>query len=96
MEILSELGSYRKEVIGLIALLLFPLLFIVLSKLIRWAKRNSKGAFVFLAVFPLISLFPIPPSATESLDKQKREQIKRSEESGDPPDADDENLNKQS
>ncbi|GAB2681711.1 hypothetical protein Q4574_16165 [Aliiglaciecola sp. 3_MG-2023] len=89
MELLSELGSYRKEIIGLFALLLFPILIIALSKLIMWAKSNSKGAFVFLAVFPLISLFPIPPSATESLDKQKREQIKRNEESGDPPDVDD-------
>ncbi|MDO6713107.1 hypothetical protein Q4567_20390 [Aliiglaciecola sp. 2_MG-2023] len=86
MDILSEAGNYRKELIGLTAVLIFPMLFIVLSKLIKWAKRNSKGAFVFLAIFPLISLFPIPPSATESLDKQKREQIKRGEESGDPPD----------
>lgn len=59
-----------------------------LSYLVRWAKRSNKGAFIFLAVFPLISLFPIPPSSTEAIQKEKREQIKKKDVSGDPPDSD--------
>lgn len=89
MDFLNELTKYQKELIWLTFVLITPLFLMVLIKLVKWAKRNSKGAFVFLAIFPLISLFPIPPSATESLDKQKREQIKRKEESGDPPDIED-------
>lgn len=63
-------------------MLVFVAIFMIL--LLKLSKRNTKGAFVFLAIFPLLSLFPIPPSATESLDKQKREQVKRKEDSGDP------------
>ena len=44
-----------------------------------------KGAFVFLALFPLISIFPIPPQEIKKLERIKQEQVKKEDESGDPP-----------
>lgn len=43
----------------------------------------SKGAYLFLAFFPLISLMPIPPPTYENVQKAKQEQRKRKEDSGD-------------
>ncbi|MBE3674805.1 hypothetical protein [Pseudoalteromonas distincta] len=50
----------------------------------------SKGAYLFLAFFPLISIIPIPPPTYENVQKAKQEQRKRKEDSGDPPDDEDE------
>ncbi|ATC83692.1 hypothetical protein J139_10093 [Pseudoalteromonas agarivorans S816] len=33
----------------------------IMLKLVIWGKSMSKGAYLFLAFFPLISLMPIPP-----------------------------------
>lgn len=43
-----------------------------------------KGAFIFLAFFPLISIFPIPPPVFKNVDKAKQEQKKRKEDNGEP------------
>jgi hypothetical protein len=43
------------------------------------------GAYFILALFPLVSLFPIPPSEIKKLQLIKQEQVKRKQESGDPP-----------
>ncbi|WP_448566852.1 hypothetical protein [Thalassotalea ganghwensis] len=48
----------------------------------------SKGAFLFLAIFPLISIFPIPPPVFKNVEKAKQEQRKRKEDNGDPPNDD--------
>jgi len=55
------------------------------GRLMHKAKKRSKGAYLLLAVFPLMSLFPIPPQAYQALDKTQREQEKRKEDAGDPP-----------
>jgi len=47
-----------------------------------------KGAFVFLAFLPLISIFPIPPQEIKKLERIKQEQIKNEDESGEPPNED--------
>ncbi len=57
----------------------------LMLRLLNWARKAPKGAYLFLALFPLISIFPIPPQATESLDKTKREQQKLKESPDDDP-----------
>ncbi len=54
-------------------------------KLVIWGKSMSKGAYLFLAFFPLISLMPIPPPTYENVQKAKQEQHKRKEDLGDDP-----------
>lgn len=54
-------------------------------KLIAWAKGMSTGAYLTLAIFPLISLFPIPPTEIKKMERIKKEQVKQKEESGEPP-----------
>ncbi len=54
-------------------------------KLIAWAKGMSTGAYLTLAIFPLISLFPIPPTEIKKMERIKQEQVKQKEESGEPP-----------
>jgi hypothetical protein len=62
----------------------------VMFKLVNWGKTMSKGAYLFLAFFPLISILPIPPPTYENVQKAKQEQRKRKGESGDPLEGDDE------
>nr|WP_276537865.1 hypothetical protein [Pseudoalteromonas agarivorans] len=57
----------------------------IMLKLVIWGKSMSKGAYLFLAFFPLISLMPIPPPTYENVQKAKQEQRKRKEDSGDDP-----------
>lgn len=59
------------------------LLCLWLAKLVRWAKRRPAGAYLLLAMFPLISLLPIPPAEIKKLQRVKQEQVKRQQESGD-------------
>lgn len=54
-----------------------------LAKLVRWAKKRPAGAYLVLALFPLISLLPIPPAEIKKLQRVKQEQVKRQQESGD-------------
>jgi len=62
----------------------------IMLKLVIWGKNMSKGAYLFLAFFPLISLMPIPPPTYENVQKAKQEQRKRKEDSGDDPTNEDE------
>lgn len=62
----------------------------IMLKLVIWGKSLSKGAYLFLAFFPLISLMPIPPPTYENVQKAKQEQRKRKEDSGDDPTNEDE------
>ena len=48
-------------------------------RLVLWSKRMPKGAIVFLAVFPLLSLFPIPPQEIKKLENIRKEQMKMNE-----------------
>jgi predicted permease len=54
-------------------------------RMVVWAKKMPKGAFIFLAIFPLISIFPIPGQEIKKLEKIKQVQVKHEDESGDPP-----------
>ncbi|WP_208611601.1 hypothetical protein [Pseudoalteromonas aliena] len=69
---------------------LFSFVVWVMLKMVTWGKSMSKGAYLFLAFFPLISIIPIPPPTYENVQKAKQEQKKRKEDSGDPPDDEDE------
>ncbi|GHE91562.1 hypothetical protein [Thalassotalea profundi] len=44
----------------------------------------SRGVFLFLAIFPLIAIFPIPPPVFKNAEKAKQEQRKRKEVGGEP------------
>jgi len=52
-------------------------LFKLLFKLVLWAKKMPKGAYLFMAIFPLLSLFHIPPPVFENVAKAKHEQRKK-------------------
>lgn len=65
-------------------LLLFTAIFMasfLLFKVVLWAKKMPKGAYLFLALMPLISLFPIPPPVFENVAKAKQEQRKKAPKS---------------
>ncbi|WP_421419719.1 hypothetical protein ACN9JF_07820 [Pseudoalteromonas lipolytica] len=53
------------------------ILFNLLLKLVLWAKKMPKGAYLFMAIFPLLSLFYIPPPVFENVAKAKHEQRKK-------------------
>jgi hypothetical protein len=67
----------------------FVLLLGCLPKIVRWAKRRPAGAYVILAIFPLISLLPIPHSEIKKLQRIKQEQVQQKEQSGEPETEDD-------
>lgn len=62
----------------------FVVLLWLLAKVVRWAKRRPAGAYVILAIFPLISLLPIPHSEIKKLQRVKQEQVQQKEQSGEP------------
>ncbi|ATD05990.1 hypothetical protein SIO17_03125 [Pseudoalteromonas piscicida] len=65
-------------------LLLFAAIFIasfLLFKVVLWAKKMPKGAYLFLALMPLIPLFPIPPPVFKNVAKAKQEQRKKAPKS---------------
>ncbi|MGY0587935.1 MAG: hypothetical protein ACW7DY_19820 [Paraglaciecola chathamensis] len=78
--ILVDLGFY-------FALILFAVLIIRgLYRLVVWSKRIPRGALIFLAVFPILSVFPIPPQEIKKLERIKQEQLQEEDESGEPKD----------
>jgi hypothetical protein len=65
------------------------ILFIIafgLYNIYLWAKTKPKGAFVLLAILPLMSIFPIPPPTFKNMETVEKKQHKRKEDSGEPPD----------
>lgn len=65
------------------------ILFIIgygLYNIYLWSKTKPKGAFVLLAILPLMSIFPIPPLAFKNMEAVEKKQHKHKEDSGDPPD----------
>lgn len=85
MDFGSKFGSWEHLLLYSVAGAVFVLLLWGLVKLVRWAKGMPVGGYVILALFPLISLFPIPPAEIKKLQRIKQEQVKRKQESGDPP-----------
>ncbi|ABO25076.1 hypothetical protein SHLO109777_07905 [Shewanella loihica] len=59
MEFVGRLGGWEPLLCYLLAGFIFILLLWGLSRLIGWAKGMPAGAYLALALFPLISLFPI-------------------------------------
>lgn len=86
MDILNKVSLETLLLHWLAVTLLLLVVFWTMIKIVAWGKTMSRGAFLFLAFFPLISLFPIPPPQFENVQKAKQEQRKRKEDSGDPPD----------
>ncbi|MCL2917326.1 hypothetical protein [Shewanella litorisediminis] len=72
--------------IGVVILMLVVLPWLM-WRLYRWARAMPKGAYLFLAFFPLISLFPIPTESLKQLDEARQEQRKNKAS----PSGDDEN-----
>ena len=68
----------------LFAILLVPVLVFLLYRFVSWAKKMSKGALFFLALMPLISIFPIPPPVFKNVEAAKQQQKKDKENSGPP------------
>ncbi|TMO59365.1 hypothetical protein CWC18_16010 [Pseudoalteromonas aurantia] len=61
--------------------LMLPLIFFILWRMVKWAKGMPKGAYIFIAFMPLISLFPIPPTVFKNVAKAKQEQRKKQTQS---------------
>jgi hypothetical protein len=51
---------------------LFSFVVWAMLKMVTWGKSMSKGAYLFLAFFPLISIIPIPPPTYENVQKQNK------------------------
>ncbi len=86
MEQFDNFGNRLVIAALVICVLLLPFILWALFKLVFWAKGAPKGAYLFLVIFPLISLFPIPPPQFKNIEKEKQEQLKRKEDAGVPPD----------
>lgn len=60
---------------------MIPLIIYIFIRLVKWAKGMPKGAYLFIAFMPLISLFPIPPTVFKNVAKAKQEQQKKQTDS---------------
>jgi hypothetical protein len=65
---------YFKIAIGAVTL---PFIIFILWRMVIWAKGMPKGAYIFIAFMPLISLFPIPPTVFKNVAKAKQTQRKK-------------------
>lgn len=83
MALFTSIGIYKLLYYVFVTLLVL-FVFRGMFRLIVWSNKMPKGAFIFLAVFPLISLFPIPPQEIKKLEKVKQEQLKEEDKSGEP------------
>jgi hypothetical protein len=62
----------------------------VLYKLILWAKKRSKGAFLFAMFLPIIAVQPIPPPTYENIEEAKRTKKENEDDSSEPTNEDEE------
>jgi hypothetical protein len=85
MDILDSNGLSLLLISIFIKCILVIVILRLLFKFVLWTKKMPKGAFIFLAIMPLISLFPIPPHVFKNVEKAKQEQRKKKGENGDPP-----------
>ena len=88
MDLLDKVSLGTLLLHWLVVSILLLIVFWAMMKIVAWGKTMSRGAFLFLSFFALISLFPIPPPQLENVQKAKQEQRKRKEDSGDPPEED--------
>ncbi|MFS1422847.1 hypothetical protein [Shewanella sp. 10N.286.48.B5] len=75
---ISYLSAFVILVLSLLSLIW------LLKKVYYWAREMPKTAYILLAIFPLISIFPISPPQFKNVEKAKEQQIKRKEDNGDP------------
>lgn len=61
----------------------------ILYRLILWAKKRSKGAFLFAMFLPMIAVQAIPPPSYEYIEEAKKTKKENDDDSGDPPNEDD-------
>ena len=80
----DQFGEFIVKIVILSSFLM--VFFYGLHKIFLWARGKPKGAFVLLAILPMMSLFPIPPIAFKNMEVVEKKQHKRNEDSGDPPD----------
>jgi len=83
MFILSLKGIRMEIFPAVVALTLILILILFGLKAVKWVKKMPKAAFIFMALMPLISLFPIPPPVFKNIAKAKQEQPKRKQDNGD-------------
>ncbi|QSX31173.1 hypothetical protein JYB88_05915 [Shewanella cyperi] len=79
---IERFAEYWPHLGALTALLL--MLFLCLHRLLNWARKRPPGAYLILALFPLMSLFPIPPSEVKKLEQIKQQQTQEDIESEEP------------
>ncbi|ABE56121.1 hypothetical protein Sden_2842 [Shewanella denitrificans OS217] len=91
MELLSAI-DIRYYFFILLAILLVLFILKSMFRLVIWSKKMPKGAFILLAIFPLISIFPIPGEEVKKFERIKQVQIKEEDESGEPPNEDVSNV----
>jgi hypothetical protein len=85
MDFITELKNWQLIAVFCGCAAVLVLLLGAMVTLVVWAKTRPVGAYVILAMFPLISLFPMPPAEVKKLEQIKKEQIHQDEESGEPP-----------
>lgn len=74
------LGKAFYQLLGVCMLFLVIWLMV---RLVKWSKKMPKGALVILAVFPVLSIFPIPAQEIKKIERIKQQQVQEEEESGD-------------
>lgn len=67
---------------SLILVVLFIFIIWLLYRVVKWSKKAPKGAYVFVALLPMMSIFPIPAQEIKKLEQIKQQQIQEEEESG--------------
>ncbi len=75
---------------SLLLVALFIFIIWLLYRIVKWSKKAPKGAYVFVALLPMMSIFPIPAQEIKKLEQIKQQQIQDEEESGDDLDKNDE------
>ena len=67
-----------------VVILLLFLMIRGMYRLVVWSKKMPKGAFILLAIFPLISIFPIPHQEIKKIERIRQEQVNEGDENGEP------------
>ncbi|WP_440056897.1 hypothetical protein ACSLBF_18620 (plasmid) [Pseudoalteromonas sp. T1lg65] len=83
MELFKSSTSWPSSMQLLLSVIFMIVVIKAMFAMVKWGKGMPKGAFIFLAFMPLISLFPIPPQVFKNVEKAKQEQPKRKESDGD-------------
>lgn len=83
MEAIVQLIQNEALLSGLYVVAAFALV-VVLANAVNWSKKLTKGAMIFMAIFPVISIFPIPQQEIKKIENIKKEYVKKHDENGEP------------